>query len=167
MQNQLAVIDRIIAEHHVIREHLKLVGDRVNDVEALFSLQKVDSAWAQSSIETLLEKQKQLIQTINALQEGAQNHFQFEEDMLPPLFGEVLMKALRFEHRINLEQINKTKAITTETKLDRLKPEEMLSKKTVIQRSISNLLQVIEEHAHHEETIFRMIRKALIQENKT
>ncbi len=63
MQNQLVVIDQVIAEHRNIREHVKLVGDRINDVEAMFSLQRVDSTWAQSSIEMLLVKQKQLIQT--------------------------------------------------------------------------------------------------------
>src|SRR4030042_2580336 len=85
MPDVLAVITRIISEHHAIREHVKLAGDTVNDIEALFTLQRTQSGWSQTSITALIEKQNRLLQTISFLEQGLKNHFGFEEKALPSL----------------------------------------------------------------------------------
>ena len=60
MPDALAVITRAISEHHAIREHVKLAGDTVNDIEALITLQRAHAQWTQSSISALAEKQNQM-----------------------------------------------------------------------------------------------------------
>ncbi len=94
MPDNLAIINRIIEEHHTIRSHMKLVGDSINDLEALFSLQKVHSGWTQSSIDALNKNQEKLQQTLSALDEGLKNNFGFEERTLPRFLGTILMQAL-------------------------------------------------------------------------
>jgi hypothetical protein len=161
MPDNLAVVTRVILEHHAIREHVKLAGDTVNDIEALFALQKTQSGWSQTSIVALTEKQDQLLQAISFLEQGLKNHFGFEEEALLPLLGELLPKAILHEHDQISRQINSAKTTLTSMKLEGLEQYELLSKKSVIQQDINNLRQAVEEHARHEEVILNMIKKAL------
>jgi hypothetical protein len=161
MADNLKIVDRVIKEHNTIREHVKLIGDSVSDLEALFSLQKARPDLILSSTEALSEKQDKLQQTISALDEGLKNHFSFEEKLLPPLFGEFLMQALILEHREIKKKIDETKSLVTNTKLEGLSQRELLSQKVQIQQKVEGILQLVEEHAGKEETILKMLKKAL------
>ena len=161
MPDVLAVITRVISEHHAISKHVKLAGDTVNDIEAFFTLQRTQSGWSQTSITALIEKQNQLLQTISFLEQGLKNHFGFEEEALPPLFGELLMKAILHEHRGISGQIESAKTTLANIKLEGLDQRELLSKRSVIQQNINNLRQTVEEHAQHEEIVLKMMKKAL------
>jgi hypothetical protein len=161
MPDVSAVVTRVISEHHAIRGHIKLAGDTVNDIEALFTLQRTQSGWSQTSITALIEKRDQLLQAISFLEEGLKNHFDFEEEALPPLFGKLLMKAILHEHHEILWQIGSAKTTLANIELEGLDQRELFSKKAVIQQNIHSLRQTIEEHAQHEETILNMMKKAL------
>ena len=161
MPDALAVINRVIAEHRVIRENVKLTGETVNDIEALVTLQRAHAQWTQSSIAALIEKQMQMQQAISFLEEGLKNHFGYEEKYLPPLFGEILMKALLLEHHQISRQIKDAKTTLADIKLEGLEQRELLSKKSQIQQMTGNISRTIEEHASHEEIILNMMRQAL------
>jgi len=161
MADNLKIVNRAIEEHHTIRGNVKLVGDSVSDLEALFSLQKARPDWILSSTEALSEKQDNLRQTISTLDEGLKNHFSFEEKLLPPLFGEFLMQALILEHREIKKRIDETKSLVTSTRLEGLNRRELLSQKAQIQQKVEGILQLVEEHAGREETILKMLKKAL------
>ena len=92
MSDNLAIIERVIAEHQAIRTHVKLVGDALNDQEALESLLKSHADLIPGRVEILSEEKDRLQQTVSSLEEGLNRHFDFEEKVLPPLFGELLMK---------------------------------------------------------------------------
>ncbi len=161
MSDNLAIIHRVIEEHRYIRGHIKLIGDSVGDLEAMFSLQQVRSGWIQSSIDTLVDKQKKLQQSMNFLDEGLKNHFGFEEEVLPPLFGELLMQALLLEHREIKGEISKAKSMINEARLEGLSQEEMLDKKSRLQQVIDNVCRVVEEHAAREEIMLHMMERSL------
>lgn len=161
MSDALAVMTRVIAEHRAIREHLKLAGESVADIEAIFALRRSYSDWTQSSVETLVAKQDQLQQTISFLDEGLKNHFAFEEEALPPLLGRLLMKAILLEHHDIGRQIRDAKGVLISTKLEGLDQQQLLAIKSKIQQAVNNLSQTVEEHASHEETILEMMRKTL------
>jgi hypothetical protein len=161
MADNLAIVNRAIEEHHAIRGHVKLVGDSVNDLEALFSLQKARPVWILSSPEALAEKKNRLQQTLSALDEGLKNHFNFEDKLFPPLFGELLMQALKIEHRGIKNQIEGAKSLVAKIKLEGLSQKELLSKKSQIQQKVEDILQSVEEHATKEETILKMLKKTL------
>ena len=166
MPDALTVITRAISEHRSIMEHVKLTGDTVNDIEALFTLYGAQSAWSQTSVTAVIEKQEKLVQAISFLEQGLKNHFGFEEEALPPLFGELLMKAILREHSAILGQINHAKTTLSNSKVEGLEQEELLSKKSQIQEAINHLRQAVEEHAYHEEIVLNMMKKAL-EESKT
>ena len=161
MADNLTIVNRALEEHHTIRGHVKLVGDTISDLEALFSLQKARPDWILSSIEALGEKQDVLLQTISTLDEGLKNHFSFEEKVFPPLFGKFLMQALILDHREMKRRIDETKSLLDTSKLEGLSQRELLSRKTHIQQKVEDILQLVEEHAGKEETILKMLQKAL------
>ncbi len=165
MPDAMAVITRIISEHHTLREHVKLAGDTVNDIEALFALHRAQSGWSQTSIAALMEKQNQLLQTISFLEQGLKNHFDFEGEALPPLLGELLMKAILYEHREISRQIESTKTTLANISLEGLNQTELLAKRAVVQENINSLRQTVEEHTHREETVLNMM-KAALEEDK-
>ncbi len=161
MADNLKIVNKAIEEHHAIRGHVKLVGDSVSDLEALFALQKARPDWILSAPEALAEKRGELQRTISALDEGLKNHFSFEEKVFPPLFGELLMRALLLEHQGIKKQIDEAKSLVAKIKLEGLSQKELLSKKSQIQQKVEGILQLVEEHAGREETILKMLKKAL------
>jgi len=161
MPDNLTIVKRTIDEHRTIKGHLKLVGDSVSDLEALLSLQKARPDWILSSQQELTDKKGKMLQTLSLLKEGLTNHFALEEKFLPPLFGEQLMKALALEHKKIKRQLEEARALVKETSLEGLSQKQLLAKKTQIQQQLEALLQLVEEHAATEETILKMLRKAL------
>ena len=161
MADNLALVNRTIEEHHNIRRNIKLVGDSVSDLEALFSLQTARPDLILGSPEALKEKQEKLLQTLSYLDDGLKNHFGFEEKLLPPLFGEFLMKALILDHRAIKKQIDAAKSLVSDTRLEGLSQKELLSRKSRIQQKVDNILQLVEDHAAREETILKMLKRSL------
>ncbi len=165
MSDALAAITRVISEHHVIRGHIKLAGDTVNDIEALITLRRADAQWTQSPIGALTEKQSQMQQATSFLEQGLKNHFAFEEKALPPLLGDLLMKAILHEHHEISRQIDTAKTTLSSIKLEGLEQQELLSQKSGVQGIINNLRQTVEKHMRHEEIILNMMKKALAENN--
>jgi hypothetical protein len=157
----LSDITKTISEHQAIRQNVKLAGETVNDIEAMFTLQKAYSGWTQSSTQELVEKQNQLRQAIGFLEQGLKNHFAFEEDKLPPLLGKLLMNALIVEHRHIGKQMEDIKTILADTSLEGLSHAELLAKKTAIREAVNDICHTVEEHADHEEIILKMIKKGI------
>lgn len=161
MSDELAIINRVIEEHQKVRKYVKLVGDSITDREALASLQKSRADWIPGRLEILTEKQKKLQQTISALDEGLKNHFGYEEKYLPPILGELFMRALLIEHQEINEGIDNAKRVVADTRLEELGREQCLVEESKMQDVINNLCQAIEEHAQREEIILEMLQRAL------
>jgi hypothetical protein len=161
MEDNLAVINRIIEWHRTIREHAKLVGDSITDHEALVSLAEARSDWIPGRLEGLSEKQEKLQRTLRYLDEGLKNHFSVEEDILPPLLGELFTRALVLEHREMSAAMSEAKSIVADIRLEGLGREELLSKELHMKRVTDNICQLVEEHATREEVVLEMLQRAL------
>lgn len=166
MLDRLAIIRKVIEEHHKIRSDVKALGQVANDLEAMSSLQKAYSGWVLSPNEALMEKQKQLQQAMGILYDGLHRHFGFEEQNLPPILGEVLMHALLIDHRQIRKELDETKSVLADLKLEGSKQEDLLSQKSHMRQMMDNVHQSIEEHASREEILLRMAEKALAEEQK-
>ncbi len=166
MPDIAAVIKRVIAEHHSIREHVKLTEDTVNDIEALYSLHSAQSGWSQTSITALTEKQDQLLQTVSFLEQGLRNHFSFEEKALPAIFGQLLMRAFLHQHDELDGKIDVVSTALANIKLQGEGQREMFSRRSAIQENIDSLCNTVEEHANHEEIILNMMKEALDEETR-
>lgn len=161
MLDNMAIIGRIRDAHQTLRGHIKLVGDSISDEEAVSSLRGAHSDWIPGRPEILAEKQKKLQRTLGFLAEGLTNHFAFEEEVLPPLLGELLMRALILDHREINREIDEAKLIVAATQLGELSREELLSRESHIQRVINSINRQVEDHATREEAILDMLERVL------
>ena len=161
MEDRLAVIKRIIAEHQNIRAHVKLVGDSVSDREALAALQKSHADFIPGRPEVVSDKCRKIQQTILSLEEGLKNHFFYEEKALPPMLGELLGRALVLEHSEISREIDEVKSMVGSTDLEGLNRDELLHQESHIQQMIDSVSCLIEEHADREEAVLEMLSRAL------
>ena len=158
--DELDVIRRAIEEHHRIRADIRLAGEAVNDMEALFNLQQAHAAWGQGSVRQLTEATGRLQATIEGLRKGLGAHFGFEERYLPDIFGKNLMMALILEHDEVRGKLLDC-ASTVSTGVAGLQQESLLSFRNVVQQKTSDLSSTMESHASREEIILRMLEKSL------
>lgn len=167
MADALTIINKVIEEHQKIRSYVKLVGDSVTDREALSSLSKTRTDWVPGRPESLAEKQKKLEQTLNALKEGLERHFGYEETYLPPIPGELFMRALLIDHREIRKEIDQTRTRVINLEVAGLSREECLVKESEIQYVIDSLSQAIAEHLNREEIMLEMLQKALQEKQQS
>jgi hemerythrin len=152
-------IETTIQTHHHIKEDFKQADGSVADIEAIFALNKEYARWAQSSLQELEEKQARLQQALDKLEIGLVQHFSYEEQYLPALLGAVPMKTIMTEHREISAQLRKTRDCVHEGTPAGLTQRAMLTKKAVVLAEIRELIEVLEEHAAHEEKILQTLRK--------
>ncbi len=161
----LEIIRRAIEQHHKVRSGIRQVGEAINDFDALFGLQKSSATWSQSSVSEIAGRLASVRETITSLDDGLNKHFGFEEKYLPPVFGESLMKALIFEHNEIRRKLVDTRAALA-TDVSAMSQERLLGHKYFVEQVVDGLTQTIEGHADREETIFRMLERALEAEEK-
>jgi hypothetical protein len=161
MLDAVEVIRRVTAEHSLLRDKKNLLGLSMNDMEAAVDLRGASAIWGQSSIGTIVERRRALQQTIDALEEGLELHFVFEEEELPAILGSTLTRALLLEHKEIKDKIRQTKSALAETHLEKLTREEVFWQKGRIQQLVFNTSQAIEDHAGREDVILRMVDRSL------
>lgn len=167
MSDNLAIIRRVIEEHHTIRGQIKRAGERVSDLEVMSAASVISLGWVVSSAEALAEKQNKIQQAMSYLCGGLNNHFVFEEEVLPPLLGEVLMQALLLEHQQIKKELDQAKSMLADIKLKELSRDELLSQKSRMRQVMDGIYRMIEEHAWKEEIMLRMMQRALEEKGKS
>ena len=161
----LEIIRRAIEEHHKVRSGIRAVGEAVNDFDALFGLQNSYSTWSQSSVTEIPGRVGRVREMLASLEEGLDKHFGFEEEYLPPVFGESLIKALLLEHNEIRGRFRESRAALA-ADLSSMPQEQLLAHKYLVEQVVDNLCQAIEAHAGREETVFRMLERALEAEER-
>jgi len=161
MPEALEVIKNVISQHDKVTEHVKLTGDKMNDIDGVFSVQRAayKVAWSASSVTELIEKRDQLLLTINILEDGLKKHFSYEEKVLPLVLGELLVKGILHDHNEIAERIGN--AITCLLNLGGLDNDELLSKRKELVQTINDLREAVVNHAHFEEEVLNKIKKSL------
>lgn len=161
ISDPLAIISHIIKWHQTLSSHVKLVGGAITDREAISGLQRTHADWVPGRFEILAEKQKRLQQVMGTLEDGLRNHFTYEEKMLPPVLGELFMRALILEHREVMKGIADAKSTVLGAELEGLSRDKLLAKESEIQQVINSLARTFEGHATREEVLLDMLQRAL------
>jgi hypothetical protein len=155
------IMKKVIEEHHVFRDKIELTGGPVSDFEALFALRQAYAGWSQCEPQELAAKHAQLLKTLELVDHGLRLHWEHEENAMQPMLGETMMKAFLLEHHDIARRLENAREVITGEKLRGLGQQELLSRKTAVQDIINHLMQAIEEHSNHEDTIFMMVKKGL------
>lgn len=161
MTDNLGIIRHIIEFHHTLRNQVQQVNGSISDLEALFRLQREFAGWSQTSLDKLSERKGKLEQALSVLDKGINMHFQYEEENLPPVFGEIMMKGLLFEHDLIRKEVQDVKGIVVNTHLEGVSRDQIVLHKSRLQVAINSLAQHIENHASREEIVLDMAREGL------
>ncbi len=161
MTDRLAIVTRIMNDHQDIGTNLKLLGDSVSDLEGLISLERVKPDWMLAPAELLSDKRDQLVQTVNFLREGLENHFSFEEENLAPILGDIVMRGLMLEHEDIKKALDSLRSTLDNTEIAALTSEQLLAVKWNIRQKIEDLRELIEGHAGKEDVFLQTVKRAL------
>jgi hypothetical protein len=159
MLEAIEIINNIIAQHQKITEVIKTTGSKMNDIDAVFSVQNStwQVAWMTTTLPKLLEKRGTLLNVINILSDGLTKHFAFEQKVMPLVLGEQLVKDILHDHDRVMAQIETTRAFLIG--LDDLKAEEFQSKRLDLIQDIDDLRDLVLNHAHYEEIILNNMKQ--------
>ena len=164
--DRLEIIQKILEEHIAFRENVKLAGDSVNDPEALTRLMQARGDWTPGKPGDMQSRQEQLQGTLSYLEEGLKNHFAFEEELLPPLLGELLMRGLKLDHRSISAEIRKAISIIGGIEMEGLSRDQLLDSQAQVKQLIINIGQLVERHASDEEALLRFAERAIREVGK-
>ncbi len=165
MSNEVEIIDRVVAEHH-INVGLEDVRKSMGGFDALLSLQEIQSQYTQTSMDKLITQKKQLCDALSKVQNRLDSHHFFEENALRLLLGDLFMKALILEHSEIRSHIGRIILMINDCMLEGLSQADLLEKKSLLQEAISNLCLSLEQHANLEEQMLRMLRRVYQGETK-
>ena len=82
MEDDLVIIERVIAEHKTIRQRFQHLEKAVNDAEAMTGFEEAKEAFMPGRLNQE-QGLRELEDTLNAIEDGLQGHFHFEETSLP------------------------------------------------------------------------------------
>lgn len=161
MSGELEIIERVIQEHKQVGAHLRALGESIPDEQARATLEKAHAEWIPGQTRNLPELKAGLLDALDALDDGLRKHFAFEEEALPPLLGELLMRALKLQHAEIAGEISQARALTQGIRAEGIDREHQLIEEMRVQQAIAALSRLIEEHADTEEKMLDMLRRAL------
>ena len=159
MLEAIEIINNIIAQHQKITEMIKSTGTKMNDIDAVFSIQNStwQIAWMTETMPKLLERREAMLNVINILSEGLKKHFEYEHKVMPLVLGEQLVKDILHDHDRVLAQVAATQTLLAS--LSDLKPEDFQAKRLDLIQDIDDLRDLVLNHAHYEEIVLRSIKQ--------
>jgi iron-sulfur cluster repair protein YtfE (RIC family) len=167
MENDLAVIEKVIAEHKTIRQRVHKLEQVANDTEAMAGFEEAKEAFMPGRLD---QKQglSELKDTLGAIEEGLQKHFHFEEISLPTVVDrhgdEELKSSLQsilLEHADLRNRLNHSKNHAAELASGNMARHRWEAAAHDMRAYISHTRKLLETHAGIEQTLLQELRKRL------
>jgi hypothetical protein len=161
MADSLEILSKIIEEHRLIQDNITHVSEKANDVNAQVLLDWERTDLAVSGPDSLDSKVDILKKSVAAMQVNLGRHFGYEEQYLPAVLGPELMHILLSDHTAIRAALLRAAAELNSFKSEGVDPKELLEKKMELIAVISDLTDLIKEHALKEDTILRGKKREL------
>ncbi len=161
MVDERKLIARLLDQHRSVESQAKRVLGSLADHEARASLEKARVDWTPGRFGSLQERRERLREELATLEAGLKKHFRLEEKSLPSLLGVLLVRAFALQHREILREIEESRSMLSEAKLEGLERDALLVEESRVQQRIGVVLRLVEEHAANEELLLGMIGAVL------
>lgn len=167
MEDALATIERIIAEHKTIRQRFQKLEKVANDAEAMMGFEEAKEAFMPGRLN---QKQglSQLEDILNTIEDGLQRHFHLEEARLPPVVDqhgdEELKSSLRsiFLEHVDLRgRLAHSKKHAEELIEGGMARHRWEASAHDMRTYISHTRKLMEAHAEIEQELLHDLRKKL------
>ena len=147
------IIKAVLAQHKMIVSQIDKASDTVGDLAAVLRLERARGDMTTAFQQTLDQKLSRLEEVLAPVDRGLRNHYQFEEDVLPPLLGRVLALALFSEHKQLLRLMDQATSLIATAKGADLTRDEQMSKESAIYDCLDELRGAKLDHLTREEAI--------------
>jgi hypothetical protein len=153
MYDRSPTIESLMNEHSAIRGHMELVHELIKEWDKLLESREAVLK-SPDKMRTVTAKRRSLVQAMGYLEEGLKNHHQHEDNVMPPLVGDLLWRAIRLEHTEMLEQLDKIDSLLLNSGI-----ESFVEKGEEIMQSIAGMVRVISSHSVREDGMLYFLRK--------
>ena len=151
--NELLIIDSLINEHTAITGHMRSVCSLLDSWDEAISGQTMPATQEQS----LRQKGLNLKQTMAYLDDGLKQHHKHEEEVMPAITGELVMEALKTEHREIIKQLGEINFVLRD-----IKPGTLVANFDYLKLIINNLCNLVSLHSSVEDTLLTLMEKRFI-----
>lgn len=168
----LEIIRRVMEQHKVLQGQIDSVGQAMSDKDALLRLDRAQADLAVDFRRPLNERRSGLIASLTIVEQGLKKHYDFEEEMLPPLLGKLLTEALIIEHKDLISEMQKVISTINSANLEKLSHIDEVSQEAIMNASLIALRDKKTDHQKREEALLLTLQyiceeKAQQSESKT
>ena len=157
----LAVLERIMEEHRLMVDRLKLAGDAISDLEAARRLEKANVAFTEKRSEPFLERLEAVLKELATIEAGVREHYRREEEELPPILGAVLARSLKMQHRHLVSDIESAVEAISRCRASGLSPDDRLNEEMLASALILRIYRETTEHMQAEDVVLAWAKIAL------
>ncbi len=154
MRDTLSTVQSLLNEHEAIRGHMQQVRGSVKDLESILN-QEAKRRNHSEYLAVVTGKQQALKQTWGYLEDGLRMHHAHEDNVMPPLVGDLIMQGIRLEHDEQLRQFNKINPALQDSDV-----QQFLDKILYIKKTVEDICQSASLHSIREDGILHFLREA-------
>ena len=167
MEDDLAVIERVIAEHKTITQGFHTLEKVANDTEAMTGFDEAKEAFMPGRLD---QKQglRELGETLKTIEEGLNRHFHFEEISLPAVIArhgdeelKSSLKSILLEHADLRNRLNHSKNHAAELVGGDMARHRWEAAAHDMRAYISHTRKLLETHAGIEQALLHDLRQRL------
>lgn len=167
MEDDLAIIERVIAEHKTIRQRFQNLEKVANDAEAMAGFEEAKEAFMPGRLD---QKQglRSLEDTLNVIEDGLQNHFHFEEISLPGVVdhcgdeeNKSSLRSILLEHADLRNRVAHSKKHVAELAAGDMARHRWEASAHDMRTYISHTRKLLEAHAEIEQELLHELRNRL------
>lgn len=167
METDLAIIERVIAEHKTIQQNFHKLEQVANDAEAMTGFEEAKEAFMPGRLDQK-KGLRELQDTLTTIEEGLQRHFHFEEVSLPTVVerhGDAelksSLKSILLEHADLRNRLNHSKNHAAELAGGDMARHRWEAAAHDMRAYISHTRKLLETHAGIEQTLLHELRSRL------
>jgi hypothetical protein len=162
----LEIITKVMDQHELLQEHLGSVSSIMSDRLALSLIEEAKDELGVNWRLSLSQRRDYLIASLLTVEQGMKSHYEFEEEVLPPLYGELLTQALILEHRGLIDSMRETIEAISALSLEELNHKEELEREALISTKLGVLRDRKLDHQRREEAVLVTLRRILEEQAK-
>jgi hypothetical protein len=152
--DELSTINIVIHEHEVIYASVNSVRNSNEDLARTFD-EAQKSGWIQHNIFLLSDKLQLIKDKLTDLEAGFRLHYQLDEDALPSVVGDLMLRAIKIDHKEMLRQFDEIHILLTGMSAPKIKESG-----TIVVKKVDTLCQTIETHIRREASMLQLLSKA-------
>ena len=157
----LEIITKVMDQHELLQEHLGSVSSIMSDRRALSLIEEAKDELGVNWRLSLTQRREYLIASLLTVEQGMKSHYEFEEEMLPPLYGELLTRALIVEHSGLIDSMRETIEAISALSFEKLNHQEELEMEALISTTLGALRDKKLDHQRREEAVLVTLRRIL------